>query len=121
MRVKNGAVVLPDHPVMKKAMKVAERIWKDNGRVEGITVTAGKDGIHSAGSWHYYGAAVDLRTGYEGRSGYPPESQIWSAADKAGVYDELKAALPQYDVVWHDSHIHVEPSDALAKKWGLLL
>ncbi len=108
MRVKDGTTVLPDHPVMKKAMKVAERIWKENGREEGITVTAGKDGVHSAGSWHYYGAAVDLRTKY------------WDATQATLVCDQLKGVLPAYDVVYHDSHIHVEPGDDLARKWGLL-
>lgn len=129
MRIAHPKVIMPDHPVMKKAMKVAERIWKAHDRAEGITVTAGKDGVHSAGSWHYYGAAGDLRTNYvdkmyweaDNYHDYPPESEIWSPAEKREVYDELKGALPGYDICWHDSHIHMEPGDSLAKKWGLLI
>ena len=109
MRLKDDTVVMPDHPVCKKALKVAERVWIENGREEGITITAGKDGVHSAGSWHYFGAAFDIRTHY------------WTPVKQTKVYKQLKLALPDYDVVFHDTHIHIEPGDELARKWGLLL
>ncbi len=102
-------VVMPDHPVCKKALKVAERIWKANGRPEGVTITSGKNGVHSAGSWHYFGAAFDVRT------------RFWDATKQAQVHRQLKDALPDYDVVFHSTHIHIEPNDDLARRWGLLL
>ena len=97
------------HPVMRKALKRAERLWKEEGREEGITITCGLNGVHSAGSWHYCGAAVDLRTRY------------WDEAKQVRVHAELKRRLPDYDVVFHGSHIHLEPSDKLAEAWGLMV
>ena len=97
------------HPCMRLPLKKAEAIWKAHGRPEGVTITCGLNGIHSASSWHYCGCAVDLRTNY------------FNATERQTVYNELKKALPGYDVVWHTSHIHVEPGDDLARKWGVLL
>jgi len=129
MKIAHKDVVIPDHPVMKKAQTVAEALWKDHGREEGITITSGKNGVHGPGSWHYYGAAVDLRTRYENRqywqdgsmAEYPADSRAWDDGVAENAYSDLKAALPEYDVIWHNTHIHVEPGDALARKWGLLL
>ena len=90
------------------ASEIAERIWIENGRKEGITITAGLDGIHSAGSWHYYGLAVDLRTHY------------FDETRLKKVYQALKASLPDYDIVLHSTHIHVEISNQLARKHGLM-
>ncbi len=109
MELKNDQVIQPDHPVTRKALKVCERLWKKYGRPKGVMLTHGKDGIHSAGSWHPIGAAFDCRNNY------------FSDTIKKQIYDELKAALLDYDVVEHSTHIHVEPGDALAKKWGLML
>ncbi len=110
MRVKDGTVILAGiHPLIRQAMKKAERIWIELGRPEGITVTAGLDGVHSAGSWHYCGCAVDLRTHY------------WDDETEQKAADLLKAALPGYDIVNHGTHIHVEIGDDLARKHGLLL
>ena len=128
MRVAHKDVVIPDHPVMKHAQKTADRIWKEHGRVEGVTITSGKNGVHGPGSWHYYGAAEDCRTNYHYRQcyhngsmeDYPIASGIWGDSERREVYEELKAALPEYDVIWHDSHIHIEPGDNLARTWGLL-
>ena len=117
MLVKDGTVIMPDHPVTREPMKVAEKLYKMHGVEEGITITAGKDGIHSAGSWHYVGAAFDIR--------------IW-AFDKDQVetlHHQMVSQLKDYDVLMHKSakskngysHIHIEPKDHLAKQWGLML
>lgn len=129
MRIANANVVIPDHPVMKYAQTVAEKIWIANGRPEGITITAGKNGVHGPGSWHNYGAAVDLRTHYDDRqiyesgamADYPEDSLNWDDLDRTDVLAELKDALPEYDIIMHSTHIHCEPGDVLARKWGLLL
>ena len=96
------------HPIMRRPLKAAEKIWKAHGRPEGVTITAGLNGVHSAGSWHYCGCAVDLRNNY------------FNAVEKRQVFEELKAALPEYDVIGHSTHIHIEPSDSLAEKWRLI-
>lgn len=129
MKIASPDVIIGDHPVMKKAMKVTERLCKAHGREEGLTLTSGKNGVHSAGSWHYYGAAGDIRTNHDRKQywesgnyhNYPPESTVWDRDERLAVYAELKSALPGYDVCWHESHIHLEPGDALARKWNLLL
>ena len=40
MKIAHKDVVIPDHPVMKKAQTVAEALWEDHGREEGITITS---------------------------------------------------------------------------------
>lgn len=109
MQIKNGASIAGLHLLMRPVLKVAEQIWKDAGRPEGVLITAGLDGIHSAGSWHYYGLALDLRNNY------------FDEATKKEVAKKLKTALPSYDVVIHSTHIHVEPSNLLAERHGLLI
>ena len=97
------------NPVMRKAMKVAERLWIANGREEGITITAGLNGVHSAGSWHYSGCAVDIR------------NRFWNEDKRIAVHAELKRLLPRYDIVLHSTHVHMEPGDNLARELGLML
>ena len=106
MILKKGVTIIGLHPVMRRVLRMAERVWRENGREEGVTITAGLDGIHSAGSWHYYGLAVDFRTRY------------FTEEVEQKVYDALRASLPGYDVVKHESHIHVEVGNELAKEIG---
>jgi len=108
MKLKQGAIIAGLHLLMRPVLKIAEKLWLENGRPEGVTVTAGLDGVHSAGSWHYYGLAVDFRTHY------------FDNATKDRVAAALKTALPSYDIVVHSTHIHVEVGNVLAQKNGLL-
>ncbi len=109
MKLKKGVTLVGLHPVMREALGVVEEVWKSYGRTKGVTVTSTMDGIHSAASWHYYGCAFDIRTRY------------WDRPTQEKVHAKLKAKLPEYDVVLENTHIHVEPSDSLAKKWRLML
>ena len=104
MEIKNGVSLLGLQPVMRPVLREAERIWNENGRAEGVTITCGPGGTHGATSWHYYGYALDLRTRYFGKD------QVQE------IYHDLREALPNYDVVMHDTHIHVEISNQLAVK-----
>ena len=82
---------------MRPVLTTADEIWRNHGRE--LVITSVQDGNHSPGSLHYYGYAVDLRTRY------------WERDEARQVYYELKEALksmPEYDVVWHESHNHVE-------------
>jgi hypothetical protein len=92
---------------MRPVLRAAESIWKNHGRPEGVTVTAGTDGTHGATSWHYIGAALDLRTHY------------FSEPVKASVFEALVSALPDYDIILHSTHIHAEVGNALAKRVGI--
>lgn len=83
---------------MQPVLREAAALWKQHGQT--LVITSARDGMHSAGSLHYYGYAVDLRTRY------------FSDAIKAKVVDLLRGRLAQhsdhYDVVPHSTHLHVE-------------
>ncbi len=75
------------------------KFGKKNGKE--LVVTCGTNGVHSAGSLHYYGLAIDFRTKYFTKG----------VAEK--VARELRKALgPKFDVIVHrtkfSNHIHVE-------------
>lgn len=108
MLVKDGVVLAGLHPIMRKVLKVAEDVYKKQGRAEGVTITSTTDGVHSAGSWHPYGFAVDLRTRY------------FSEAEKNQVGKKLKLLLSDYDVIVESTHIHIEIGNALAARLGVL-
>ena len=79
---------------MQKVLKAADTIWRQYGQV--LTVTSARDGVHSAGSLHYYGYAVDLR--------------IWGLEDHIlTIATRLREILGNdYDVIVHTTHLHVE-------------
>lgn len=108
MKLKDGVDIRGLHLLMRPVLRAAELIWKNNGQQEGVTVTSAVDGVHSADSWHYYGLALDFRTRY------------FSEIRKDVVIKQLRSALPDYDVVAHNTHIHVEPSNDLADRHGLM-
>lgn len=100
MRIKDGADIKGLDIRVRPALIEAERIWKAHGREEGVTITSGLDGVHSAGSLHYYGLAVDFRNRY------------WDHGTKREVFEELKRSLKRrsshFDIIFHETHIHVE-------------
>ncbi len=100
MKIKDGVIMAGLQLVMRPALIEAEKLWKQYGQDDGVTVTSALDGEHSAGSLHYYGLALDFRTHY------------WSPETAYKVYRNLKVRLRQkninFDVVFHKTHIHVE-------------
>ena len=78
------------------AVGIADSIYKLYGHE--LVVTSANDSTHGAGSLHYKGKAVDLRT-----RNLPPN-------DLGVILKALKARLePQgFDVVLESDHIHVE-------------
>jgi len=95
MQIKDGVIIQGLQIEMRKVLIAADKLWKEFG--EELVITAALDGVHSAGSLHYYGYAVDLRSRY-----FPEE-------DKHVIAKRLQAALgSDYDVIVHSSHIHVE-------------
>ena len=95
MKIKEGANIQGISFKMRKVLKAADKIWKDYGKE--LVITCGMDGEHSAGSLHYYGLAVDLRTNY------------FDEALQETVRQELQNELGiEYDVVLHTTHIHAE-------------
>ena len=95
MQIKEGASLQGLDIKMRPVLLAADRIWK--GRGQELVVTAGTDGTHSAGSLHYYGLALDLRTRY------------FAPGEVGNVVIQLREALgADFDVIKHASHIHVE-------------
>jgi hypothetical protein len=95
VKIKQGADIKGLKIEMRPVLVAAEMIWRHHGQE--LVVTSGLEGTHSAGSLHYYGYALDLRSKY------------FTGAEKASVVNALRAALGgSYDVVSHPSHIHVE-------------
>jgi hypothetical protein len=60
MTLKLGVRLLGIKPELLVALQAAESLWRDEG-LPGVTITAAVDGLHSTGSEHYVGNAVDLR------------------------------------------------------------
>lgn len=76
-------------------LPVIERIYRSLG--QNCVITSCRDGRHMAGSKHYTGEAIDLRTHY------------FNALEKADVLQCLQHALgPDFDVVLESDHLHVE-------------
>ncbi len=98
MKIKDGVSLAGIRPQCRDILITANRIWLVYGQE--LVITEAMGGIHSPGSCHYYGFALDLRTRY------------FDDETKAEVFDDLRAALKStseyYDVVLHKSHIHAE-------------
>lgn len=113
MLIKEGAILYGLQPVMRQVLRESELIWKELGRPEGITVTEGTGGVHSAASFHYYGLAVDLRTNYSSHN-------LGQDINKDEAESLLRLKLPEFDIIVHSSHIHIEVSDRLAERLGVM-
>lgn len=95
MKTKEGVNLFGLKLAMRKVLIHAERIWREYGQE--LVVTSTVDGVHSPGSLHPYGYAVDLRTNY------------FKAYMVSEIVEELKESLgSEYFVLYHPTHIHVE-------------
>ena len=82
---------------MRPVLITAEKIFKSYGFINGVTITSATDGVHSAGSLHYYGYALDIRTRHLRDN------------QKMTLVTKLRERLGYpYDVVIHKTHLHVE-------------
>lgn len=95
MKIKKGVIMAGLQLPMRRVLMEAELLWKTAGKE--LVVTSALEGTHMAGSYHYYGYALDFRTHY-----FTKEKAL-----------ELVRALrfvlsDQYTVVWHSTHIHVQ-------------
>lgn len=95
------------HPIMRMVLREAERIYIEMANREAI-VTSARDREHSAGSWHYYGLAVDFRI------------MDLEAEDVQKIFVKLKDSLPGFDVILESTHIHVEIGNSRAASLSLL-
>lgn len=92
MLLKAGVDISRLRPEIRKRLSSLDRLW----RVEGneLVITATYEGTHSPGSLHYANLAIDLR---------------WPAITLTGFLDNLRGVLgPDYDIIPHKTHIHIE-------------
>jgi hypothetical protein len=95
MKLKDGVVLAGLDTRMRPALIVCEDTYKDFG--EELVITSGLEGCHSAGSLHYYGLAIDIRT------------RMFTLERKRDLADELQRRLGwAFTVVLESSHIHIE-------------
>ena len=93
--LKQGVRVAGVRPEILIAVVAAERVCAERG--VDCVITACVDGVHQAGSLHYCGLAVDLRT----RDFHPGD------ADKAIA--RIRQCLgADYDVALEKDHVHLE-------------
>ena len=112
MIVKDNSVKLDGlQPIMRHAMKWADIVWRDLGQE--CVITAGTEAVkndgsnelvHSAGSLHYSGLALDFRTRYFDDGGdeaaYKLERELQNI--------NLHLDSGKFEVIQHKTHIHVE-------------
>lgn len=96
-------VTLNLQPAMSRALPLIELAHTDAGITRGAIITSGTDGEHMAGSLHYVGLAVDLRT----RDLTPVEVSKLVAALRKRLNGGATVDTP-YNVVVESEHIHVE-------------
>ena len=95
MKIKDGVIMAGLKLPMRLALKVANEVYKENGQE--LVITSGLDGTHSAGSYHYFGYALDLRTRYF----------VHHIALK--VAKEIQERLgSKYTVIFEGNHIHIQ-------------
>lgn len=97
MKIKEGVIIQGLAIEMRSVLINAEKIWREFDAE--LVVTSALDGLHSAGSLHYYGYALDFRT-----RDFSPDVRL-------KVADRLRQALGRnYRVLVEVTHIHVEYS-----------
>lgn len=80
-----------------KVLPKIEAVWADLAIGVDPVITSGTDGQHMAGSLHYVGLAVDLRT------------NNLTSGKAQEILTALKTAVGvDYDVVLERDHIHLE-------------
>jgi hypothetical protein len=96
MEIKEGVSLQGLRIPMRKVLIAADKIWKRH--MQELVITSGTDGLHSPGSLHYYGYALDFRSRY------------FTDYEKQVVCEELEKELnsPVYRVINEKTHIHVE-------------
>jgi len=95
MKIKEGVIMQGLQLPMRKVLKKAALLWR-NQREE-LVITSALDGTHSAGSYHYYGYALDLRTRY------------FTTTVSAELAKTLQFQLGEaYTVLFEGNHIHVQ-------------
>jgi hypothetical protein len=96
LHLKHSVRVRGIQPETVLAIIVAKDIFGDHGYP--CTITSVTDGDHMRDSWHHSGLAVDLRI-----------KHLANPDLATTIAEEIQEALgPDYDVVGHSDHLHIE-------------
>lgn len=95
IKLKDAKVRLSDlRPQLVLALITINEIYQDHG-IRDVVLTSVNDRMHSKGSKHYAGDALDLR--------------VWGLIHPENVAEEIQAALGMdFDCVYEGDHIHLE-------------
>ncbi len=110
MKRKNSTISITSLvPEMRKVLVFVDSVWKQYGQEAIITAGTeafdGNDLIHSCGSLHPFGRALDFRTRYFKKSDSNEIDMF--IVNKIAI--KLREQLGNdYDVIVHKSHIHIE-------------
>ncbi len=95
MIIKKGVKIAGLRPEMLVAIIVIDYIYLRFNRE--LVITSALDGVHSVGSLHYVGLAIDTRT------------RFFSALQAKQVVVMIRRNLGiEFDVVLEKTHIHIE-------------
>jgi hypothetical protein len=87
-----AGIQLPMQRVLREVEDFMDTVQND------VVITCTTGGVHSVGSYHYYGYAIDFRT-----------SHLEDLDERRAFQEYLIFSLPfWYDVVLHETHLHVE-------------
>lgn len=106
MKVKDGVRLSDLQLPMRVVLIEADKLWKSEGFE--LVVTSTGDGVHSPGSLHPYGYAVDFRTWAN------DQGAQWGMDFKQRMAQKLNQRIgSDYQVLPKRTHIHVEYEKAL--------
>lgn len=92
----NNISIIPWSPQANLIIIIASQVWGEYG-VDELWISCGSNGEHSRGSLHYVGHAVDC----DGRD--------LTSKDFVKLAEIMRTRLNnQFDVIPHDSHLHIE-------------
>ncbi len=95
MIIKKGVKIAGLRPEMLVAIIVIDYIYLKFNRE--LVITSALDGVHSVGSLHYVGLAIDTRT------------RFFSALQSKQIVVMIRRNLGiEFDVVLEKTHIHIE-------------
>ena len=95
MKIKTEVILQGLQIEMRKVLKIADEEYKKVGQE--LVITSALDGVHSAGSYHPFGYAIDIRTNF------------FIEEEKQLMAERLRERLGgDYDVVVESTHIHIE-------------
>lgn len=107
MKIKEGVNLHGLQLPMRAVLRIASQLWGEMNYP--FVVTSARDGIHSPGSLHYYGLAIDFRTWRNGMGKQMTDEERDVLVGLLRL--NLGEISDHYQVIAEKTHIHVEYDD----------